>query len=188
MSEAPEGTLNLDAAKLCDQPDATFLPTEPSPKLRRVKGMTHEKMCERISRGHGIGQGSKYRPWLTLRRKNSSPHSNQVISWMPPLGRTAHYFSRGEYHTALLLLWLGVQDLREQFPLWPVPHPHPLDGIANGSSLQLPWSRGLLAIASDANIDHGVEFGTTLASISSLCLDSASRYRSYGQDSDVASN
>jgi hypothetical protein len=75
--------------------------------------MTHKKMCELIQQGRGMGHGRSYLPWLMLRRKNPSPNSNQAVSWVPPLERTAHYFSRGEYHTALLLLWLGVKDLRE---------------------------------------------------------------------------
>jgi hypothetical protein len=89
---------------------------------------------------------------------------------MPPLGRTAHYFSRGEYHTALLLLWLGVDDLREQFPLWPAPHPHPLYGSPLQSNAPLTWAKGLLSIAEEAGIAHGVEVGTRVPYIASLDL------------------
>lgn len=145
------------------------LPTEPLPKLRRFRGMTKKKLLERIQLGHGLGDGSKYLPWLTLRKKNSSPNSNQVCSWMPPLRRSAHYFSRGEYHTALVLLWLGVQDLREQFPIWPIPHPHPLE-TSNSTHANRPWARGLLTISKEANIKHGSEFGTRLPYIASLDL------------------
>lgn len=150
--------------------DQMMLPTEPAPKLRRVKRMTLKKLSERIQLGHGIGHGNKYLPWLTVRRKNVSPISNQVVSWMPPLGRTAHYFSRGEYHTALLLMWLGVRDLREQFPLWPTPHPHPLTGSPLVPDIVRPWSNGLLAIASAAGIDHGFEIGTRIPYVASLDL------------------
>ncbi|MDQ1812860.1 TnsA endonuclease N-terminal domain-containing protein [Massilia sp. CCM 9210] len=133
--------------------------------------MTHKKLCERIQLGHGMGHGSRYLPWLILRRKNPSPYSNQVASSMPPLGRAAYYFSRGEYHTALLLLWLGVRDLREQFPLWPIAHPHPLDGAPGAASVTTrPWSRGLLDIAREAGIDHGQEIGTGVPYVASLDL------------------
>lgn len=160
----------IDAQRFGELPDTYALPTEPIPKPRRTKGMTYKKLYEHIRLGHGTGHGSNYKPWLTLRRKNPSPKSNQVVSWMPPLRRTAHYFSRGEYHTALLLLWLGVQDLREQFPIWPIPHPHPLVGLPGALTVKPPWSRGLLAIASEANIDHGYEIGSRQPYVASLDL------------------
>lgn len=124
------------------------------------KVMTLKKLVIQIRLGFGQGHGPEYQSWLKIRRKNPSPVSNQVVSWMPPLGRTAHYFSRGEYYLALLLLWLGVLDLREQYPLWPIAHPHPLEGTQGFEGLKLNWSRGLLAIAQEAGIKHGVEIGT----------------------------
>jgi hypothetical protein len=89
---------------------------------------------------------------------------------MPPLERTAHYWSRGEFHFALLLFWLGVQDLREQFPLWPNAHPHPLVGAFGSEDMEFKWSRGLLKIAADAGIDHGVEFGTNIPYVATIDL------------------
>lgn len=150
--------------------DDVALLTEPLPKPRRTGKMTPQKLAARIALGHGIGSGASYLPWLTLRRKNASPESNQVISWMPPLRRTAHYFSRGEYHTALLLLWLGVQDLREQFPIWPIAHPHPLENCSGTRTGTRPWSKGLVAIAKDAGIKHGTEYGTHVPYVASLDL------------------
>ncbi len=131
-------------------------------KPRSSKVLTQKKLSEQIRLGFGQGHDSNYQPWLKIRRKNTSPDSNQVVAWMPPLGRTAHYFSRGEYHTALTLLWLGVCDLREQYPLWPIAHPHPMEGAKGTENLKFRWSRGLLAIARDAGIEHGVEFGTKI--------------------------
>jgi hypothetical protein len=88
---------------------------------------------------------------------------------MPQLGRRAHYFARGEYRTALLLLWLGAEDVREQYPIWPMPHPHPLDG-ATGAPCNLPWSKGLLAIAASAGIDHGHDIGTGIPYVATIDL------------------
>ncbi|MBC3862691.1 hypothetical protein H8K32_11310 [Undibacterium jejuense] len=146
------------------------LPTEPIPKQRRVKVSTYTKLYEHIRQGYGTGHGKNYKPWLTLTRKNPSPTSNQVVSYMPPLERTAHYFSRGEYHTALFLLWLGVLDLREQFPIWPIAHPHPLDGASARISTKLKWSRGLLSIAREADIKHGHEVGSKRPYVASIDL------------------
>ena len=137
-------------------------PTELCRKPRSSKVMTQKKLNEQIRLGFGQGHGSSYQPWLKIRRKNSSPNSNQVVAWMPPLERTAHYFSRGEYHTALTLLWLGICDLREQYPLWPIAHPHPMEGAGGTEYMKFNWSRGLLDIAHDAGIEHGVEFGTKI--------------------------
>lgn len=144
--------------------------TEFCRKPRSSKVMTQKKLNEQIRLGFGQGHGSSYQPWLKVRRKNSSPSSNQVVAWMPPLGRTAHYFSRGEYHTALVLLWLGVSDLREQFPLWPMPHPNPLEEAIGAENMEFSWSRGLLQIASEAGINHGVEFGTIIPYVATIDL------------------
>jgi hypothetical protein len=89
---------------------------------------------------------------------------------MPVRGRTGHYFARGEYTIALLLDWLGVQDVREQLPLWPTPHEHPLKGAPGTQGLQLPWVRGLAQIAAEAGIRHGVEPGTSVPHIATLDL------------------
>lgn len=141
---------------------------EPVPTTRPSKVMTVRKIKEQILKGFGQGHGSAYQPWLQIRRKNSSPESNQIVSWMPQLGRAAHYFSRGEYHLALLLLWLGVQDLREQYPIWPIPHPHPLTGTLGFQGMDLKMNRGLMMIAKEAGIKHGVNVGTRIPYVATL--------------------
>jgi hypothetical protein len=141
-----------------------------STKRPRSKVMTQKKLVEMIRKGFGQGHGNAYQPWLKIRRKNSSPTSNQVVAWMPPLKRTAHYFSRGEFHMASVLLWLGVQDLREQYPLWPIAHPHPMEGAPGSESLELKWSHGLLRIADEAGIKHGVEVGTNIPYVATIDL------------------
>lgn len=163
-------TKNVVKNAVSECPEQTDIQAENLKPRRRSTVMTREKLFEQIGSGLGQGFGSDYQPWLKIRRKNVSPISNQVVSFMPPLGRTAHYFSRGEFHTALLLLWLGVIDLREQFPLWPTPHPHPLDGFPGYDSRVIKWSRGMLAIADDAGIKHGVEFGTKIPYVATLDL------------------
>lgn len=145
------------------------LALEPSPKPR-TKGMSYPKLYRNIREGCGSGHGAEYLPWLRLRRKNPSPESNQVVAWLPILNRVAHFFSRGEYHTALLLLWLCVADLREQYPIWPIAHPHPLTGAAGADDLHLGFSRGLLSIAQDAGINHGYEIGGRMLYVATLDL------------------
>lgn len=130
--------------------------------------MSLKKLLQQIREGRGQGHGSQYRTFLPIRRRNPSPTSNQVVAWLPPLGRSAHFFSHGEFKKGLLFLWLGVRDLREGYPLWPVPHPHPLTGAPGTESYQLPWSRGLLDIARDAGIDHGNVIGTRVPYVATM--------------------
>lgn len=137
--------------------------------VTRRQKLVFEKICERILAGDGSGHGSSYRAWLQLHRKNSSKVSNQVQGWVVPLGRIATYMSRGEYRTAMLLLWLGVADLREQYPIWPTTHPHPLEG-AEFAPPNLGGVRGLLEIADEAGIQHGEEVGTNIPYIATIDL------------------
>lgn len=139
-----------------------------SQQVARRKARAYSKLYQAIRAGRGQGHGSAYKAWLQLRRKNSSPDSNQVVSWMRLLNRPAHYLSRGEYQTALLLLWLDVSDLREQYPIWPISHPHPLQGAPGSDGLALRFARGLLSIAQEAGIDHGEEIGSGLPYVATL--------------------
>lgn len=146
-------------------------------QMRLPRILKLKKIVEQIRLGFGQGHGEHYQPWMKIRRKNSTSKSNQVVAWMQPLGRVAHYFSRGEYKTALMILWLGVEDLREQYPLWPIVHPHPLKGAEGAESMNLPWVCGLLDIASEAVIDHGVEVGTDIPYTATIDLLATLRTR-----------
>lgn len=150
--------------------DLQCLPIHHDNEGYRSKPIPFKKLYKQIALGYGQGHGSRYQPWLHIRRKNTSPKSNQVIAWLPPLGREAHFFSRGEYHTALLLLWLQVQDVREQYPIWPVAHPHPLSGAENVDEAKLPWSKGLLSIAKQAGIEHGTDIGSRQPYVATMDL------------------
>lgn len=138
------------------------------PPKKRRRTMTWEKFYEHLLQGFGTGHGAAYRPWLTLRRKNPSKSSNQVAAYLFLQRRHGFFFSRGEYQIALLLLWLGVDDLREQFPIWPIAHPHPLFGALGTEEVQFPYSKGLLDIAKEAGIDHGVYPGTNIPYVATM--------------------
>ena len=68
--------------------------------------------------------------------------------------------ARVEAHLALLCLYLGAWDVREQFPLWPVPHMHPLADLHEAMPSNRPTMRGLIEIAKEAGIVHGQEIGS----------------------------
>lgn len=88
--------------------------------------------------------------------------SVQVHGRLPGMRRAFNFLSRSEFVIALLLLYLGVREVREQFPLWPWAHAHPLSrlpGLSSEVRLTLPSSVGLLELAHDAGINHGFEIG-----------------------------
>lgn len=131
-------------------------------KENEVAVMTWHQL-ELIKReGRGSGWGMHYRPWLWIRRRNPSPVSNQVAGAMlPGLNRECCFLARVEWLIALLCFWLGAIDVREQFPLWPWPHKHPLRLLPGSERCDhLSDSRGLASIAKDAGIDHGYFVGS----------------------------
>lgn len=118
-----------------------------------------KSLCARMRDGRGQGHGDRYQPWLWIRRKNTSSKGNQVTDSLPGYRRASHFLARVEWHVGLLCLYLGARDVREQFPLWPVAHPHPLNDLFLMSGLVRPQHRGLLDIAREAGIEHGSEVG-----------------------------
>lgn len=125
--------------------------------------MSWSLLKQYIMDGRGQGWGMSYLPWLWIRRRNPSPVSNQVAGAMlPGLNRECCFLARVEWLIALLCFWLGALDVREQFPLWPWEHPHPLEDILFGQNNVLPASVGLLAIAKEAGIDHGRFVGSNV--------------------------
>lgn len=116
-------------------------------------------LMERILAGRGQGHGDQYRPWLWVRRKNTSAQSNQLVDAIPGMRRECHFLALVEWHMALLCVYLGAADVREQFPLWPQPHLHPLSTLRAAAAQRFEPCRGLMAIADELGIDHGWEVG-----------------------------
>ena len=112
--------------------------------------MTLERLRTWILEGRGVGLLDAYQPWIPITKRNTSPWSAQTPVHMPGLTRLCHYLSLAERNLAQLLFWIGVTDLREQFPLWPWPHPQPLDEI-DGTNARPPHP-GMRVIAKDAGI------------------------------------
>lgn len=130
--------------------------------------VTWDTQIERVNAGRGHGYRDGYRPWIWIRRKNVSAQGNQVVDPLPGYRRGSHFLAQVEWHVALLCLYLGAWDVREQLPLWPQPHQHTLADLEQAHSLQLPPSSGLLQIARAAGIDHGWEIGSDSPYIATL--------------------
>jgi len=130
--------------------------------------VTLQKLRTWILDGRGVGTGDLYQPWIQITRKLSSPHSNQCVVPMPGLRRLCHFLSRGEYRVAQVMWWLGAQDVREQFPLWPWPHQTPLSEIFPDSQFEL--HPGLKSVANDAGIPLYPYPGLAITAVPSLDL------------------
>lgn len=128
--------------------------------------MTWKKLTQLISEGYGQGHQSLYKPWLHISKRTSSPVSNIGLLPAPDLGRTHHYLSVAEKTTIVLLKWLGAHDVREQYPVWPWAHLHPMHGLRTCSSV--PKLPGLMDVASQMNIDHGRFVGTNIPYVATL--------------------
>jgi hypothetical protein len=129
-----------------------------------------DQVRKAIRSGYGQGRGDAYKPWIRIRKNFSSPTSNQVFDSVGVHARNHHFLSKLEFHTALLVSYLGATELRECLPLWPSAHPHPDSGFHSEFDERMDYVPGLLEIAAQAGIDHGTYVGTTVPYIASLDL------------------
>lgn len=133
--------------------------------------MTWKKLLQMIAQGYGSGHGNDYKPFLRITRRNTSKVSNQSAgNWLFGYTREFHYFARTERQIALGLWWLGAKDIREQFPLWPMGHRHPLIGAVDTEGIILPEAPGLMDLAKQAGIDHGVFPGSNVPYVATMDL------------------
>jgi hypothetical protein len=133
-----------------------------------AKAMTWEKLRQMIEEGYGQGHGESYRPFIQIRRKNCSPKGNQSVGPLPGCVRAFHALTRVERQFGMLCQWLGAIDVREQLPAWPFPHPHPLVGAMGASGFAYLTVPGLVELAAEANIEHGVFPGSDVPYVATL--------------------
>lgn len=124
--------------------------------------ITKKKLSQWIKEGRGQGHGEDYIPWLLIKRRQSPTGGSLQYRYVPQLDRFFHLMSKGELNVVRFLLWLGVIDIRDQFPCWPWSHAHPLYLHPNYHPTTLPWSEGTLACAADLGIKHPVYPGTNI--------------------------
>lgn len=135
----------------------------PPPQTGR---MTLKKLIALVKAGYGQGHFQRYKPWLRVTRRDSSPNSN--VGHLPGrnLGRLHHYRARAERNTIQVAKWLGASDVREAYPIWPWPHAHPGEGLQGFEQAErLP---GLQEIADEAGIQHGHFIGTNIPYVATL--------------------
>jgi hypothetical protein len=127
--------------------------------------MTERKLKALIEAGCGQGHFHHYKPWLAVTKRDYSPVSNMGHLPSPELARMHHFRAMAERDTILLAKWVGAIDAREAYPVWPWPHDHPGVGLED-----FPYSRldGLLSVAEEAGIPHGLYPGTSLPYVATL--------------------
>ncbi|MFC6282874.1 MULTISPECIES: hypothetical protein [Polaromonas] len=135
--------------------------------------MTMQKLLRLIRAGYGQGHLHRYKSWLRVTKHDYSPVSNVGHMQSNIKGRLHHVRALSEARSAILLYWLGALDLRDQYPVWPWPHDHLSWGL--DGQQRLPKLPGLMEIAREASIDHGVYLGTTLPYVATLDLVSTWR-------------
>lgn len=124
--------------------------------------ITRKKIRDWIEAGYGQGHGAHYKPWLRLGRGRFIPKSKHGWYLNPVTGAQETIFSDNERIAGIVGKWLGAIDSRVQFPCFPFAHPHPLEDAPGREVQPLPWSRGTVALAHDAGIDHPVFPGTDI--------------------------
>lgn len=124
--------------------------------------ITRKRIREWIESGYGQGHGANYKPWLQLGRGRFIPKSMHGWHLNPVTGAQQTIFSDNELNASVVGMWLGAIDSRPQFPCFPFVHPHPLEDAPGREDRPLLWSKGTLALAQDAGIDHPVFPGTDI--------------------------
>lgn len=125
------------------------------------KAMTRAKLQSLIVQGFGQGRNDDYKSWITVTRGNAPRMSNHTIAMGSIGSRPMHFLSALEHRAGRVATWLGAQELRPQFPLFPWRgHPHPMAGLDQSYDASLPVMPGLLEIAHEAGIDHGGYVGS----------------------------
>ncbi|SCK32749.1 TnsA endonuclease N terminal [Variovorax sp. HW608] len=133
--------------------------------------MTKKRLFALIDGGVGCGIGESYCSWIRVRRRLSSPISTIFVSHTPLYRyRSLHLLSTGEERASRIATWLGATEIREQMPMWPGEHEHPLTGWDIDRDAFLPPLRGMLEIAHDLGIKHGVYPGTDIPFVATTDL------------------
>jgi hypothetical protein len=146
----------------CTAPTRQLLFDHESLVLRRID--------RQMRAHHGGGRRDSYRPWIHIRRRLSTRTSHQVLAHLPLRRRSFHFLSKIEEAAALVLGWLGAQEIREALPAWPIDHPSPTAGWEPDAVTQPDEIPGLLDIARDAGIDHGCYPGTRVPFVATVDL------------------
>lgn len=118
--------------------------------------------------GRGQGHHHDYEAWIQIARRGSPSGGNLQDRYIPQFDRFFDLMSANELQVGRFILWLGVDDLREGFPCWTVPHPHPLYLHPEFCASPIPWSHGTIRCAEALGIKHPTFVGTKIPYVLTL--------------------
>lgn len=134
-----------------------------------MKSNSWETLFSWLKQGLGQGHFEAYQAFLRITRSRFPRKANQLVGVLPGYQRRFDFWSRNEHRIALLCAWLGVRDIREQYPLWPWAHAHPLYDWPL-FPLEPGQAPALLDVAREAGIDHGTYVGTKIPYVATTDL------------------
>lgn len=121
--------------------------------------ITTTRLANWLKAGRGQGIGKDYQPWIQVSRQDHASIGQSNILPNPFIGRQHHLLSKLE--RAMLILNMAqpcIIDIREQYPLWPYPHPSPAseicDLILSAPADLRQSSKGTLELANQLGIPH----------------------------------
>jgi len=105
---------------------------------RKRKGITLKDVCRWLRQGFGLGELTKYTPWIRVQDFSSRGTSTKLP--LVSVDRTAHLLSRLEYRIALALDFANkCIEFREQYPLLPIAE---LQDLARAMGIRYPTYPG----------------------------------------------
>lgn len=120
--------------------------------------ITPTRVINWLKAGRGQGFGKDYRPWIQVTRQDHASIGHSHILPNPFIGRQHHLLSSLERSSCVKAMGQPfITDIREQYPLWPFPHPSPLKELYEHRRLgfdAIGDSAGTLALAAELGIRH----------------------------------
>lgn len=120
--------------------------------------ITSTRLLNWLKAGRGQGFNKGYRPWIQVTRQDHASIGQSHILPNPFIGRQHHLLSSLERSSCIKAMGQPfVTDIREQYPLWPFPHPSPLEELYKHHGLGFNGigdSVGTLALAAELRIRH----------------------------------
>lgn len=120
--------------------------------------ITPTRLLNWLEAGRGRGFGKDYLPWIQVSRQDHASIGQSHILPNQFVGRQHHLLSWLERASCVMdMAQPFITDIREQYPLWPFPHPSPQNELYEQRGLgfdERGESIGTIALAAALGIPH----------------------------------